>query len=313
MSKIWNYCKSHKLKSAYIFYVCMAVIIGTRIEDSFEIQIFDFYGQIPPVVIAVLILVATTISLLAICRFDKERLTIETEAECVAINETAIVGIKRLMDRITLVPVKLAMILPACLSFFMVSIASNGFWKIGTCVYAIVLVGGLIWATLYAYIYFFVIILCMKAVYECSFRRYIYIYPLATSIFAEFNGICTYGLVCFWAIGMILGVLSLIVFNADSLGLLLIIGLLILLGYIVFTFYPYYLTRKKVFMLKLQTISTICVARNMMIKKNYDDYIPIIKSVSESPNVLTTNFNMVLTSTLTAIASLLTSIFMLWG
>lgn len=65
-------------------------------------------------------------------------------------------------------------------------------------------------------------------------------------------------------------------------------------------------------MLKLQTIRTMFLAKNMMIKENYDSYVEVIKNVSDSPNVLSTNFNLVLTSTLTAIAGLFTSIFTLW-
>ncbi len=161
-------------------------------------------------------------------------------------------------------------------------------------------------------IYFFVIIMCMKEVYERDFRQYTYIYPLATEIFDKFNGVCTYGLICFWAIGIILIFLSLAVFDADSFGLMLFIGGLIFAGYVFFTFYPYYLTRRKVSLLKLQTIRTVFLARNMMIKENYDRYIEVIKNVSDSPNVLSTNFNLVLTSTLTAVAGVFTSIFTLW-
>lgn len=165
---------------------------------------------------------------------------------------------------------------------------------------------------MYGYIYFFVIIMCMKEVYEWDFRQYTYIYPLSTEIFDKFNGACTYGLACFWAIGIILIFLSLAVFDTDSFGLMLFIGCLIFAGYVFFTFYPYYLTRKKVSLLKLQTIRTIFLARNMMIKANYDKYIEMIKNVSDSPNVLSTNFNLVVTSTLTAVAGLLTSIITLW-
>lgn len=314
MRQFLNYLKVHKLAVIYLFYVCLAVVKGFKVEDSFEIKIksIELFVQISPIVVALLILTATSISLYAIIRFDKDKDIIEKEAIGVAIKEIGIDKVRMRLALITCKPVRGAMLLSAGLACFVVSIASGGNWKSYTCVYASVLVGVLIWLTLYGYIYFFIIIMCMKEVYEWEFREYTYIYPLATTIFNRFNGVCTYGLICFWAIGIILIFLSLMVFDKSSLGLMLVIGSLILLGYVFFTFYPYYLTRKKVSLLKLQTIRTMFLAKNMMIKENYDSYVEVIKNVSDSPNVLSTNFNLVLTSTLTAIAGLFTSIFTLW-
>lgn len=314
MRRLWNCFDCHKLAVIYVFYVCVAVVMGFKVEDSFEIKInsIGLLKQISPMSIVLLILIATTISVYAIVKFDKDKDTIEKEAIRVAIKKSGVDKVKKRLAFITCKPVRGTMILSAGLARFVVSIASGGTWKRYTCVYAFVLVGVLIWVTLYGYIFFFIIIMCMKEVYECDFKEYVYIYPLATGIFDKFNGICTYGLICFWAIGIILILLSLVVFDANSFGLMLVIGGLILLGYLIFTFYPYYLTRKKVSLLKLQTIRTICLAKNMMEKENYDSYVEVIKNVSDSPNVLSTNFNLVLTSTLTAIAGLITSIFTLW-
>lgn len=314
MRRLLNWVKCHLLVVAYVIYVCGAVVLGFKVEDSFEIRInsIKFFAQISPVSVALLILTATSISLYAIVRFDKDKDTIEKEAIGVAIKGAGVDKVKMRLALITCVPVRGAMLLSAGLACFVVSIASAGNWQSYTCVYAFVLVGVLIWLTLYGYIYFFMIIMCMKEVYEWEFREYTYIYPLATTIFNRFNGICTYGLICFWAIGTILILLSLVVFDTSSIGVMLVIGSLILLGYVFFTFYPYYLTRKKVSLLKLQTIRTVFLAKNMMIKENYDRYAEVIKNVSDSPNVLSTNFNLVLTSTLTAIAGLITSIFTLW-
>ena len=313
MWRFLNCFERHKLAVIYVLYVCAAVVMGFKVEDFFEIRInsIGFLEQISSTPIALLILIATGISGYAIVRFDKDRNIIEKEASRVAIKKAGIDKVKNRLALITCKPVRGAMILSAGLACFVVSIASNGNWKRYTCIYASILVGVLIWVTLYGYIYFFIIIMCMKEVYECDFREYIYIYPLATAIFDKFNGVCTYGLFCFWAIGIILILLSLVVFDASSYGLMIIIGGLILLGYLFFTFYPYYLTRKKVSLLKLQTIRTVFLAQNMMVKENYDSYVEVIKNVSDSPIVLSTNFNLVLTSTLTAIAGLITSIFTL--
>jgi len=315
MRRLLKYCKKHKWGVIYIIYAIwgyVALLKGFKIEDSFGIQSIKFLEKIHPVFIALLIVVATGISLYAVIRFDEDKDVIVNEAVGVGIDSTVVDKIKKRLDLISCKPIRGAMMLSAGLACFVVSIASGGTWQKYTYKYACLLVGLLIGVTLYGYIYFFVIIMCMKEVYKWDFRQYTYIYPLATEIFDKFNGVCTCGLICFWAIGIILIFLSLVVLAEKALGLILIIGGLIFFGYVFFTFYPYYLTRRKVSLLKLQTIRTIFLARNMMIKANYDKYIEMIKNVSDSPNVLSTNFNLVVTSTFTAVAGLLTSIYTLW-
>ncbi len=311
MRRLFKYCKKHKLVVIYIICGCMAVLPGFMVKDSFKIRFINFLGKIHPVFIALLIVVATGISLYAIKRFDEDKDVIVNEAVRVGIDSVVLDEIKKRLGLITCKPIRGAMILSSGFAYLVVDAASGDTWQRYTCVYACILVGMLIWVTLYGYIYFGVIIMCMKEVYKWDFKQYIYIYPLATEIFGKFNGVCTCGLTCFWAIGIILIFLSLAVFNANSIGFMLFIGCLIFAGYVFFTFYPYYLTRKKVSLLKLQTIRKIFLTRNMMIKENYDEYIEMIKNISDSPNVLSTNFNLVVTSTLTAAAGLLTSIFTL--
>ena len=101
-------------------------------------------------------------------------------------------------------------------------------------------------------------------------------------------------------------ILSFMVFDAGALVILAIMGALILIGYLVFTFYPYYITRKKISMLKMQTVRNLCSKNNMLEKESFTDCSEIIKFVSDSPNALSTNFQLIITSTIAAIAGLLT-------
>ncbi len=56
----------------------------------------------------------------------------------------------------------------------------------------------------------------------------------------------------------------------------------------------------------MQTIREVCKRHNMLEKSVFDSYVSIIKYTSESPDVVTSNFQLILTSTLAAIASLVT-------
>ena len=166
--------------------------------------------------------------------------------------------------------------------------------------------------TFYGYIYFMVIVMCMRDVYNSDFKDYVSIYPIATKIFEKYTRICSFGLILFWAIGFILILISIIVFSIDAFFIMAVIGILIFAGYLIFTFYPYYLTRKKISTLKMQTIREICERHNMLDKTVFDKYIGIIKYISESPDVMTSNFQLILTSTLAAIAGLVTPILSLF-
>lgn len=314
MRKIIEYYKSHKLYLVYGIYVSVIWMMGNEVNDTFTFDLFKSTSiDISPMIISFLILVATTISLFADVKFHQDIYLIEREANSVEINELGLKKIRKRIKIIRCIGIKVAMLIPASCSYFIVDVASSDKWEYYTCFYACILVSVLIGLTLYGYIFFFVIIMCMKEVYEWDFRKYTYTYPLATTIFNRFNEICTYGLGRFWSIGAILIFLSLIIFDQKSFSVMLIIGGLILIGYIFFTFYPYYLARKKVSLLKLQTIRTMCFAKNMMETDNYNNYSEMIKNVSDSPNVLSTNFNLVLTSTAAAMTSLITSILAIWG
>ena len=157
-----------------------------------------------------------------------------------------------------------------------------------------------------------VIVMCMRDVYNSDFKDYVSIYPIATKIFERYTRICSFGLILFWAIGFILILISIIVFSIDAFFIMAVIGILIFAGYLIFTFYPYYLTRKQISTLNMQTIREICERHNMLDKTVFDKYIGIIKYISESPDVMTSNFQLILTSTLAAIAGLVTPILSLF-
>lgn len=290
----------------YIGYVVVAFGLSFFIKDDFELNILSNSINVIPQVLSFFILVATSISLYAVSIFEENKDTILQEAKKVGIDLEYSNKIKEKFNFIEHIVLKC--IVASCGFFALIigDFANDGCWQECTYTYACTLVGILIALTLYGYIYFLIIIFCIKDVYDSDFNYYSYAYPLATDIFEKFNQICTFGLVCFWVIGFILIGLSFVVFNVNALAVLLIIGVLIGIGYVVFTFYPYYKTRRKVSLLKMQTIRDLCQEHDLLSKDGYEKFSPIINFIWESPTVLTTNFNLVLTSTIAAIASLLT-------
>ncbi len=163
MRRLLKYCKNHKLGVIYVICGCTAVLLGFKVEDSFGIRSIKFLEKIHPVFIALLILAAMAIALYAIRKFDQDKDMIENEAVGVGIKSAVVDKIKKRLDLITCIPIRGAMMPSAGLACFVVGIASGGTWQRYTCVYACILVGLLIWVTLYGYIFF-----CDYHVYERS-------------------------------------------------------------------------------------------------------------------------------------------------
>lgn len=261
----------------YVGYVVVALLLSFLIKDEFEVNILSYYVNVKPQVLSIFILIATSIALYAVSIFEEKKDTILEEAAEVGIDSKYNKKIEMRFRIIGNLAVKCAITLCGFCALIIVNFADDGSWQEYTHIYACILVAVLIAITLYGYIFFLTIIFCIKDVYDSDFKNYSYVYPLATDIFEKFNQICTFGLVCFWIIGFILIALSFIVFDVNALAILLIIGALIGIGYIVFTFYPYYKTRRKVSLLKMQTIRDLCQENNLLREDNYEKFIPIIK------------------------------------
>lgn len=292
----------------YIVYTIVSLVWGIyRNYDLKDLEILNHSFNIELWMLALLVLLATTLSFLAVLRFGECRTIMRTEAQKVNIDDMYINKIDMRFKLITSIKLRIAIIILGFISgYAVVKTASLNLVTTGMLIYAVFLVSVLITITFYGYIYFMVIVMCMRDVYNSDFKEYVFIYPIATNIFEKYTRICSFGLILFWVIGFILILLSLIVFSIDAFFIMAIIGILIFAGYLIFTFYPYYLTRKKISTLKMQTIRDMCERNNMLEKSVFDSYINIIKYISESPDVMTSNFQLILTSTLAAIASLIT-------
>lgn len=274
----------------------------TILQHSFDIQLW---------MVSLLVLIGTSLSVWAVLRFNDNKDAIEREARGVQIDDTLILKVSNRFNILLCNKVKFLVIGLGIGSGIIVVSAASLTWEKGAKIYAIILVSVLIVVTFYAYMFFMVIIKCMRDIYYSDFKKYTFIYPIATNIFEEFTHICSFGLILFWTIGLILTVLSIMVFDMDAFFVIAIIGILIFIGYLIFTFYPYYITRKKISALKMQTIRKLCETHDMLDRNIFDVYADIIKYVSESPDVMTSNYQLILTSTLAAIASLITPLFSL--
>lgn len=303
-----------KIIIGYIVYAVGSLVWGIfKNYNIKELGILNHLFNIELWMLALLVLLATTLSFWAVIRFGECRIIMRTEAQKVNIDETYINKMDARFKIISSIILRIVMVILSFLSgYAVVSTASLNWETTGTQIYAVLLVSALIMVTFYGYIYFMVIVMCMRDVYNSDFKDYVSIYPIATKIFEKYTRICSFGLILFWAIGFILILISIIVFSIDAFFIMAVIGILIFAGYLIFTFYPYYLTRKKISTLKMQTIREICERHNMLDKTVFDKYIGIIKYISESPDVMTSNFQLILTSTLAAIAGLVTPILSLF-
>lgn len=302
------------LKKVFCVYTVIMLVIGvcisfiTGVEYSVELPIFNYEIGQGLLFLVIIVIVTTGLSLWASVEFASFKLVIFKEAKGVGLDDKLIDGIMVNVHREPLI-IGASVICGILISTWVVksSILTSLKWPQESVWYARFMVTLLAACTVYAYIDFILIVMCMRDIYNYKFKKYVFIYPIATDIFDKYNQICSFGLILFWVIGLILIFLSLIVFDQMVLMPMALIGILILAGYLVFTFYPYYMTRKKITMLKLQTISRICSIHNLQEKQGFDEYHEIVRFVMDSPTLMTSNFHLIITSTVAAIASILTS------
>ena len=293
----------------YVTYALIALSFGLFLNyPCKELTILGKTFNIDIFLIAILVLTATSFSFRAVTKFENNKITIQEGIKKLDIEKTFQQKIKKRFVRTSSLILKIGVIFLSFPSGYLIVEKAALKWDNGIKIYAFILVSILICITSYAYIYFIVIIVSIKDIYNLEFEKYIIIYPIATEVFEKYTPIYSSGLILFWTIGLILITLSIIVFNEEAFLIIAIIGGLILFGYIFFTFYPYYITRKKVNMLKLQTIRKICSDKDLLDKSTFDQYSEMIKYVLDSPDVMSTNFHLIITSTLAAVIGLITSV-----
>lgn len=145
-------------------------------------------------------------------------------------------------------------------------------------------------------------IFVIRKIYWCKFNNYVTYYPISTNIFSEYNKLIISGLCRFWFVSILVLLLTVIVMETTEWMTVAII-LLIILGFVLFTLYPFYFTRAKVNELKLQAIESIIEANDFQNAERPDKSIALVKMIQDSPDQASGNSQMLFWSTVAASCS----------
>lgn len=150
-----------------------------------------------------------------------------------------------------------------------------------------------------AYISLINLIIVIYEIYQLKFEHYVFYYPISTNIFRQYNHIIVSGLIRFWAVSILLLLMIFFALGIKGFQVVAVVSFIIL-GFILFTLYPFYFTQVKISELKMQTIATIVGDKPSVSKKIADNDMNIIKMVQNSPSQTSSNFQMLFWSTAVA-------------
>lgn len=159
-------------------------------------------------------------------------------------------------------------------------------------------------STILAYATLILDIFAIQAVYNSTFNKYVFLCPVSTKIFREYNKIITHGLIRFWAVGSCVLFLTFIVVEHKDPIFIAVVSLAII-GFILFTFFPFYITKKKIIELKMESIESLVDTENVQGIQSSESSV---KLILESPSQISTNYYTLYWSTLLAIISALVSL-----
>ena len=162
-------------------------------------------------------------------------------------------------------------------------------------------------STILAYTSLIFDVTAIQAVYNGTFKKYIFFYPVSTKIFREYNKIITRGLIKFWLVGSCVLFLTFIVVVHKG-PIFITVTALAVIGFLLFTFFPFYITKKKIIELKMQTIASLVDAENIIDDQHIQSRESTIKFVQESPSQISTNYYTLYWSTLLALISAIVSL-----
>ena len=174
-------------------------------------------------------------------------------------------------------------------------------------VYASVLVFFAALSTILAYATLIFDIYAIKTVYDSTFNKYARFCPVSTKIFRKYNKIITRGLTRFWCVGSCVLFLTFIVVKHKE-PIFIAVVFLAVIGFIVFTFFPFYITKKKIIELKMEAIESLVDAEDVQDINNIQCREVAIRLILESPSQISTNYYTLYWSTLLAIISALVSL-----
>lgn len=288
-----------------ILYIIL-IIVGASINQSikfhckYENWLFGTNFELSFWFYQAIIVIITFLAYFSIKKFNSFRPKIEEEAQKVNKNSKIAIYVKYIEEYFVILII-LGSIAITSLFINNTRLKLSDYPKVLS-YYVAVLVFCAAFTVIMSYAMLIALIFIMREVYNLEFDTYTTYYPISTKIFQEYNKVIAYGLVRFWIISII--VISLVLFVvkfSDAYALVSGVFLLIFLGFIIFTLYPYYYTSKKVSELKVRTIGTIVDSKDFNTDNNLHSNEVIIKIVQESPSQVSTNFYMLVWSSTTAI------------
>ncbi len=239
-------------------------------------------------------------------RFTKYAVNIIREAKDVELCDSEIQKVHKWLYHIThhYIPV-LAILLSLGTAFAFVSSTELHLSDIlGLRLYAGFLVFFAALSTILAYAFLILDVYAIRVVYNGTFRKYVFFYPVSTKIFREYNKIITHGLIRFWLVGSFVLFLTFIVVVRKGPIFITVVALAVI-GFLLFTFYPFYITKKKIIELKLQTIASLVDTEDAQQIQSKES---IVKFIQESPSQISTNYYTLYWSSLLAIISTIISL-----
>ena len=162
--------------------------------------------------------------------------------------------------------------------------------------YAAILTFGAALLVTMAYAMLINVIVVIREIYKLRFKQYVRYYPISTEIFNEYNEIILSGLIRFWSVSLPVLFLSIAVVKIKGMVFMTIV-FLIIIGFALFTLYPFYFTKAKIFELKMQTIADVVNIQEIDQSCNLNTRISITKLVQDSPSQISDNYQMLFWST----------------
>lgn len=162
-------------------------------------------------------------------------------------------------------------------------------------------------STILAYASLILDVFAIWLVYNGTFKEYVFFYPVSTKIFREYNKIITRGLIRFWLVCAFVLFLTFIVVTYKN-SIFIFVMFLVVFGFILFTFFPFYITKKKIIELKMQTIASLVAAKDSIDDQHIRTKESTVKFVQESPSQISTNYYTLYWSSFLALISTIISL-----
>lgn len=195
------------------------------------------------------------------------------------------------------------------LSFIIVGLIINFYkWEKIVTIYSIIIAVISIFYIIAAFTYAVCLVQLIRGVLKKEFKvDNTVVYPLSISLFSVYYNMYFHGIILFWSIGLLTLALTTIVFlgmlsisgaepNYTPIFLMIIVYICMCLGFFLSTFYPYYITQRKVENIKLDLIGKLNISQK-------DE----IQFIQNSPNILRTSTEIRAKSTIAAFVSLVIS------